>query len=182
MVLALTLVGPVRDGHSHVFAPVGILGLGWGGGEAADARLGGGAHGRHAVSVLIGARGHLVGGAVRDEALGDLKLGVLQLLLQLGMLIGPGQLLIGGRGAFGGHHAVPSFVWGDGGHGVKKKSVGCGEKGVNETRLSSCPTPKASSCLRPWPWSEPGSEDPAKVAVVGEVGSLANEGQNIFHS
>lgn len=111
VVWTLTLVGPVRDGHSYIFAPVCILGLGWRGSEAADARLRGCAHGCHAVSILIGACGHLVRGAVRDEALGDLKFGMLQLLLQLGMLIGSGQLLIGGRGTLSGHHAVPPFVW-----------------------------------------------------------------------
>lgn len=100
----------MRDGDGHALAALAVLGLGGGGGEAADARLRGGAHGGHAVGVVGGAGGHLVGGAVGDEALRDLELGVLQLLLQLGVLVGASQLLVGGRGALRRHHAVPALV------------------------------------------------------------------------
>lgn len=77
VLVSLTLVGTVWDGHGHVLAAVVVLRFGRRGSEAADAWLGRRAHGRHAVGVVVGTRGHLVGRAVRDEALCDLELGVL---------------------------------------------------------------------------------------------------------
>lgn len=100
------------DGHGYILAPVVVLRFGRRGGEAADAGLRRRAHGRHAVGVVVGARGHLVGGAVGNKALCDLELGVLQVLLQLGVLVGSRQFLVGGRGALRRHHAVAALVCG----------------------------------------------------------------------
>ena len=99
------------DGHGHVLAAVVVLGFGRRGGEAADAGLRRRAERGHAVGRVVGAGGHLVRGAVADEALGDGELGVLQVLLQLGVLVGAGQLLVGGGGALRGHHAVTPLIW-----------------------------------------------------------------------
>ena len=98
------------NGHSHVLPAVVVLRLRRRGGEAADARLGRRAEGRHAVRRVVGAGGHLVGRAVGDEAVGDGELGVLQGLLERGVLGGTRQLLVGGRGALCGHHAVATLV------------------------------------------------------------------------
>lgn len=95
----LTFVSAVGNGHSHVFTPVIVLWFGWGGGEAADARFRRRAEGGHAFRRVVGTCGHLVRGAVGDEALGDGELGVLQVLLQLGVLVSSGQLFVSGRGA-----------------------------------------------------------------------------------
>ena len=116
----LTLVGSVGDGHGHVLAAVVVLGFGRRGGEAADAGLRRRAERGHAVGRVVGAGGHLVRGAVADEALGDLELGVLQVLLQLGVLVGAGQLLVGGGGALRGHHAVTALIWKT--HGSRSRS------------------------------------------------------------
>lgn len=96
-------------GHGHVYDAADILGLGRRGGEAADARLGGRAGGQ-AVRVVVGARRHLLRGRVGDEAFGDGELGVAQLLLHLGVLVGPRQLLVGGGGTLCGDHAAPRPV------------------------------------------------------------------------
>ena len=114
----LTFVSAVGNGHGHIFTAVVVLRFGWRGSEAADARLGRRAERRHAVRRVVGTCGHLVGRAVGDETLGDGELGVLKVLLQLGVLVGPGQLLIGGGGALRRHHAVATLIW------KKKKWIG----------------------------------------------------------
>lgn len=106
----LTFVRTVGNGHGHIFTAVVVLRFGWRGSEAADAGFRRRAEGSHAVRRVVGTCGHLVRGAVGDETLGDGKLGVLQVLLQLGVLVGPRQLLVGGGGALGGHHAVATLV------------------------------------------------------------------------
>lgn len=88
------LTRSVGLGHGHVHDPADVLRLGRGSSEAADARLGRRA-GRQAVGVVVGAGRHLLRGSVGDEALGDGEFGVAQLLLHLGVLVGPGQLLVG---------------------------------------------------------------------------------------
>lgn len=110
MYCLLTLVGAVGNGHCHVFAAIIVLRFGWGGSEATDARFGWCAHRGHAVCVIVGAGGHLIRGAIRDEALCDLELGVLQVLLQLSMFVRSGQLLVCGRRTLCGHHTVSSLI------------------------------------------------------------------------
>lgn len=95
----LTFVSTVGNGNSHIFTAVIVLRFGWRGSEAADTRFRRRAERGHAVCRVIGTCGHLVRGAVRDETLCNGELGMLQVLLQLGVLVGPCQLLIGGRGA-----------------------------------------------------------------------------------
>lgn len=93
-----TFVGTVWYRHRDVLAAIVVLRFRWRRREAADARLGRRAHRRHAVSVVIGSRGHLVRRTVGDEALGDLELGVLKMLFQLGVFVGASQFLVrGGR-------------------------------------------------------------------------------------
>jgi len=108
-----TVCGLTRSvglGRRHVHDPADVLRLGRGSSEAADARFGRRAGGQ-AVRVVVGARRHLLRGSVRDEAFGDGELGVAQLLLHLGVLVGPGELLVGGGRALRRHHAAPRSVW-----------------------------------------------------------------------
>lgn len=89
------LTRSVSLGHGHVHDPADVLRLGRGSSESADARFGGCAGGQ-AVGVVVGACRHLLRGSVRDEAFGDGEFGVAQLLLHLGVLVGSGELLVGG--------------------------------------------------------------------------------------
>lgn len=110
MCCQLTLVGAMGNGHCNVFAAVVILWFGRRSSEATDAWFRWCAHRSHAVCVIVGACGHLIRGAVRDKALCDLKLGVLQVLLQLSMFVRSGQLLVCGRRTLCGHHTVSSLI------------------------------------------------------------------------
>ena len=104
------LTRSVGLGYGHVHDPADVLRLGRGSSEAADAWFGRCAGGQ-AVGVVVGACCHLLWGSVRDEALGDGEFGVAQLLLHLGVLVGSGELLIGGGRALRWHHAAPRSVW-----------------------------------------------------------------------
>ena len=97
-------------GHGHVHHPGDVLRLGRRGSEAADSGLRRRAGGQ-TVSVVVGSGRHLLRGRVRDEALGDGELSMAQLLLHLGVLIGSGQLLVGGGGALCRHHAASCSIW-----------------------------------------------------------------------
>lgn len=107
------LTWPVCLWNRHVHDSPSILRFGGRRGEPADPRLRRGAGGQ-AVRVLVCPCRQLFGRCVRDEALGDGELGVPQLLLHLGVLVGPGQLFVRGRGTFCGDHAASSAIcaWG----------------------------------------------------------------------
>lgn len=107
----LTFISTVWNGHSHIFTTIIVLRFGWWSGEAADAWFRRRAEGGHAVCRVIGTCSHLVRWAVGDETLRDGELGMLQVLLQLGVLVGPRQLLVGGRGALCRDHAVATLIW-----------------------------------------------------------------------
>lgn len=85
-------------GHSHVHDAADILRFGRRSSEAADARFRWRAGGQ-TVGVVVSSCRHLLGRSVGDEALGDGKLGMAELLLHLGVLVGSGQFLVGGGGA-----------------------------------------------------------------------------------
>lgn len=106
----LTFVSTVGNGHGHIFTAVIVLRFGRRGSEAADAWFRRRAEGGHAVCRVIGTCGHLVRRAIGDETLCNGELGVLQMLLQLGVFVGPRQLLIGGGGALCRNHAVPTLI------------------------------------------------------------------------
>lgn len=96
-VIINVLTRSVGLGHGHVHDTTDILRFGGRCCEATDARLRWRAGGQ-AVCVVVGAGGHLLGGGVRDEALCDGELGVAELLFHLGVLVGSGQLFVGGGG------------------------------------------------------------------------------------
>lgn len=121
----LTFVCPVGNGHRHVLPAVVVLRFGGRGGEAADARLRRRAEGGHAVRGVVGTGGHLVRWAVGDEALCNGELGVLQVLLQLGVLVRSGQLLVGGGGALRRHHAVTTLIWKNKGGMFRNLNTAC---------------------------------------------------------
>ena len=103
------LTWPMCLWNRHVHHSSPILRFGGRGGEPADPRLRRGAGGQ-TVRVLVCPRRQLLGRRVRDEALCDGELGVPQLLLHLGVLVGPGQLFVGGGGAFRGDHAASRAI------------------------------------------------------------------------